>query len=901
MQKHKSSWAACLAIALLCITILNACSNQEINPDKTTVITTGTETSQGFITESNEDKYRSALDLCAAGRFFEASEVFSTIADYRDAAELSDRAWQSMLLAPVKIGDKWGYIDNHDNLVLQPAYDEAKPFFDGQALVQRDNSWYLIDAKGNTLREIENNWLEVGPFTCGLAPFSQLDRDGFTVYGSIDYHGNVVFGAYSHIPIYFIDNTAMIVLDYERYYLDIDGIIYSVRDTGYRVEPGFENTIVPTSALTLSMMYEGTYTASGPVLDEPVLLTDIDRPYRKAGYFYVDGTIAIPSKFLSCGEFNEGLAPVTDFSGKSGYVDRLGNYVIEPVYDSARVFSQGLAAVKIDGLYGYINTSGAIVIEPQFYDARDFQEDLAAVQVLPFPDEDDDDWDIYAGWGFIDKTGSLAIGPQFGDVGHRSGFLAGYCPVAAPISRTAWESDWSWGSEIMIYGFIDKSGNWQVQPRYSYIDGHWPGVYLADRQHKSLGGQFRGPVQYDFWTNNLEYAVSYSSSSGRSEQRYYGPDGFIDQLTPYDQGIIYERSERPVAIWEELYFGLYSGAISSGAISLASLPPDHDKFYYDLQINRDNSLGLYGFSSKDGTINVPARYQEMGHFGNCYPAIQPGWVQDPLEKAIRDGLIEASVLDQVYVAYPADKTPDLSRDVFVITMKLDDEERLLLAWINNMYQYYEEIYGADWRDYYRPPDPGLIIFDYSTYRDVVFTADGDIDQPQEWIIKLEPSSRLLRESRSRSIVSVTPFTSFYEAATGVTFDNQRSYNRQTVVQMFSEIVAEEKQLNLFSKVKIDDSIYVTRCISQFDNRLVYLYLQYDAENRAWIDLFTRTSLADNIDGIIRDRRLEPILFSEYYALADYPEYMQYGELIAFYEATLPDYYKKWLRDLFENY
>jgi hypothetical protein len=37
-----------------------------------------------------------------------------------------------------------------------------------------------------------------------------------------------------------------------------------------------------------------------------------------------------------------------------GYVDVMGRLVIEALYDNARPFSEGLAAVERDGKWGYI-------------------------------------------------------------------------------------------------------------------------------------------------------------------------------------------------------------------------------------------------------------------------------------------------------------------------------------------------------------------------------------------------------------------------------------------------------------------------------------------------------------------------------------------------------------------
>lgn len=49
-------------------------------------------------------------------------------------------------------------------------------------------------------------------------------------------------------------------------------------------------------------------------------------------------------------------------------------------YTGAGDFSEGLAAVKKDGLWGYIDTDGNYAVEPKFYSAWAFSEGLAAVQ-----------------------------------------------------------------------------------------------------------------------------------------------------------------------------------------------------------------------------------------------------------------------------------------------------------------------------------------------------------------------------------------------------------------------------------------------------------------------------------------------------------------------------------------
>ena len=61
-------------------------------------------------------------------------------------------------------------------------------------------------------------------------------------------------------------------------------------------------------------------------------------------------------------------------NGKWGFVDASGKQVIEPEYEDARSFANGVAAVKKNGKWGYIDKNNEMVIENIFSDARDFND-----------------------------------------------------------------------------------------------------------------------------------------------------------------------------------------------------------------------------------------------------------------------------------------------------------------------------------------------------------------------------------------------------------------------------------------------------------------------------------------------------------------------------------------------
>jgi len=128
--------------------------------------------------------------------------------------------------------------------------------------------------------------------------------------------------------------------------------------------------------------------------------------------------------------------------GKTGFRDLDENVIIEPIYESADMFSEGLSAVTLtkDGLTGYINTKGEMVIQPSFEYAGGFGNGLA-----PFRAHD-----LY---GFIDRTGKAKIAPQYAWVDQ---FAEGYCAVRNRQGQ---------------YAFIDTSGTPLTEFKFQYARG----------------------------------------------------------------------------------------------------------------------------------------------------------------------------------------------------------------------------------------------------------------------------------------------------------------------------------------------------------------------------------------------------------------------------------------------
>jgi hypothetical protein len=161
---------------------------------------------------------------------------------------------------------------------------------------------------------------------------------------------------------------------------------------------------------------------------------------------------------------------------KCGFIDGNGKVVVEPQFDRAGEFSEGLAPVCIGlceyaatddgtpsptekgriyrGKWGFIDTQGKMVINPRFSMAEEFQKGLAPVTVEQLaivgfkPNQ--------RKFGYIDKTGNFVIPQQFQSAEKFDKFgLAIACVGDGESSRC---------------GFINTSGKFAITPQFWRVE-----------------------------------------------------------------------------------------------------------------------------------------------------------------------------------------------------------------------------------------------------------------------------------------------------------------------------------------------------------------------------------------------------------------------------------------------
>ena len=166
----------------------------------------------------------------------------------------------------------------------------------------------------------------------------------------------------------------------------------------------------------------------------------------------VIGFERLPETTIEVGDFHEGRAriylkkKIVDdetngaMNAAVGFIDETGRLVVEPRFETARDFSEGLAYVEAKDFKGFIDRSGKVVIRVAYNFTKDFHEGLAAVGMSDYGPNNDD-------WGYIDRSGKLVVKRQY--------------PFADDFSEGLA------GVEVNgKYGFIDGRGAMVIQPRF---------------------------------------------------------------------------------------------------------------------------------------------------------------------------------------------------------------------------------------------------------------------------------------------------------------------------------------------------------------------------------------------------------------------------------------------------
>ena len=280
----------------------------------------------------------------------------------------------------INVGGKYGFIDSSGAVVIQPRYSSVHNFSEGLAAVNSDGKSGFVDPYGK----------EVIPLVFQAASdFSE----GVAVVDTGNSRGRAAF----------VDHKGKLTL--------LTCVIYSEEMIGF--SGAFSEGLLP---VTVGNQLTYIDRICNPLVKPDAIrgsgfsegLAAVSSGDGKHGYIDRTGKVAIPYEFLDAASFSEGLALV-NIDGKYGYINASGQVVIAPQFRSgSRNFHEGFAVVESESKQmGYINKSGGFAVQPKYQGAWDFSEGLAAVQT--FPGKDRNDFSV----GYIDQRGRQVIKPQF--------------------------------------------------------------------------------------------------------------------------------------------------------------------------------------------------------------------------------------------------------------------------------------------------------------------------------------------------------------------------------------------------------------------------------------------------------------------------------------------------------
>ena len=224
------------------------------------------------------------------------------------------------------------------------------------------------------------------------------------------------------------------------------------------------------------------------------------------------------------------------------------------------LFKQGLLSASSGDKWGYIDKTGSYVINPQFDVAWDFADNgLARV-------ESDDKW------GYIDTTGSYVINPQFDDAWSfaenglarvLSGDKWGYIDkTGAYVIKPQFDEAYAFEDGVAVvklkdkYALIDMQGKYIVKPIYDNMGEKVSSglVYFADKNGKvgylNTSGEEIVPAQFDYLYSDSDLGLAEDFyDDGYTIIRMGDVCGVIDKTGKYIINPQFDRLRYGLSSW----------------------------------------------------------------------------------------------------------------------------------------------------------------------------------------------------------------------------------------------------------------------------------------------------------------------------------------------------------------
>ncbi|ALE41377.1 hypothetical protein G436_4240 [Leptospira interrogans serovar Hardjo str. Norma] len=229
-------------------------------------------------------------------------------------------------LAPVKMGNKWGFIDYTGTFVIPLQFEDAHSFSEGLAAVKVKNKWGYIDPTGKIV--IQPRFDETKFFSQGLAAVKVGGK-----WGYVDKTGKIAIRLRFNDADSFSEDLAVVEIKGEEYgYINKSGKIV--------IRPQFENVY----SYSLGSFSKG--------------FAEVRVSYFiRVRTFYINklGERQIPG-FIPPNHYELEKIVVFRNENKWGFFSTKGEpEIISPHFDAAHSPTDGLAPVRVENKWGYID------------------------------------------------------------------------------------------------------------------------------------------------------------------------------------------------------------------------------------------------------------------------------------------------------------------------------------------------------------------------------------------------------------------------------------------------------------------------------------------------------------------------------------------------------------------
>ena len=349
-------------------------------------------------------------------------------------------------------------------------------------------------------------------------------------------------------------------------------------------------------------------------------MADYNSPKYKWGYIDDQGALSITNKYDDCRDFSEGLAAV-NLDGLWTYIDKTGTTIMKPRYRAAQIYSEGIGIVQtMAGGFLLYDKSGKVISDTLWYDNVDNYHDGRAKVKLG------------SSYGYINPTGTpLDSMPYLGAKAFRNGLAivqtvrgpllidTSYRPVMPDINNL---QRLYYPSSGIVRVKTDDGYRYYHLGKQSYIGGTYARGTDFDKAHAVVhDGTSYQLLHKSGKTKRLPYEKVAVGGEGYWIYRQSGKYGYLENdgtlLTLANHTTATRYRSGMAAVESGELWGYIDG---SGKLVINYQYPLAWDYVHDRA--RMISQEGYGFINKTGDYIIPPYYIEVRDFSEGLARVQ---------------------------------------------------------------------------------------------------------------------------------------------------------------------------------------------------------------------------------------------------------------------------------------